>query len=108
MTPGFIARNPKYCLTQDPRKTWVVIKAMKAYDKSRDNTCEYCGRKGNADVHHVKDISHHPELAAEKSNMICLCRKPQCHLIIGHMGDFKGINPNVREVCLFANPKGSE
>ncbi len=83
------------------RDSYKYRKAMKAYKAAHPN-CEYCGRSKKVDVHHVIPVSVDPSLADKEENMISLCRKPNCHLIVGHMGNYKNYNKNVRETCLVA------
>lgn len=45
------------------------------------DTCEQCGRHlewKEAEIHHILPVSMAPELAQEKSNLMCLCH--QCHV----------------------------
>lgn len=72
--------------------------AMKEYIKEHPN-CEFCGRNKKVDVHHKKPVSFAPELAADKNNMITLCRKPQCHLVVGHLGNYKNYNKHIDLIC---------
>ena len=62
-------------------------------------TCAACGTDEHCEVHHVKPFSYYPELELEESNFMTLCRKPghNCHLRIGHSGDWKSWNPHARE-----------
>ncbi len=50
--------------------------------------CEWCGRDKHVEVHHNEPVSVAPEKAADPDNFTSLCRKPPCHQIIGHNGDF--------------------
>jgi len=60
--------------------------------------CAGCGRKKNLEVHHIEDFSTAPEKELDENNLITLCgRGIDCHFVIGHLGDFKSINPTVRE-----------
>ena len=62
-------------------------------------TCEACGFGGDKDdlleVHHVLDFRLFPEKELDSTNLITLC--PRCHLVFGHLGDWKAFNPCVRE-----------
>jgi len=93
-----IVRNPTL-LTKHIRRTYAYHKAIRKFRKTH-KTCAWCGRSGKVDVHHIEPVAVAPELAAVESNMIMLCRKPQCHLVIGHDGDFRNrYVSNVRELC---------
>ena len=94
---GFIARNPKYAIT-NVRDLPAVRKAMNEYHADNPN-CAWCDRATDVDTHHVKPVQRFPDLAADKNNMISLCRQPQCHCVVGHHGDFTTINMQVRECC---------
>lgn len=74
-------------------------KSMKEY--AEENTeCAWCGRNKKLEVHHILPVSVAPERAADKDNMIMLCRKPPCHQVIGHCGDFgRSFVENVKEIC---------
>jgi 5-methylcytosine-specific restriction protein A len=52
-------------------------------------------------VHHIRPFHTHPELELEPSNLITLCesgrRGVHCHLLFGHLGSFRRVNPMVHE-----------
>lgn len=59
--------------------------------------CSCCGRTGNLIVHHIRPFHLFPELELERSNLQVLCegRTFNCHLWVGHLGDFQsGWNPD--------------
>ena len=58
--------------------------------------CQCCGRKRGPEVHHIKDFSTHPGLELATNNLITLCRK-RCHIMIGHLLNWKSINPEVEK-----------
>jgi 5-methylcytosine-specific restriction endonuclease McrA len=45
-------------------------------------------------VHHKKPFHLHPELELDPANLVTLCMTSsnECHLRIGHSGDFKAYN----------------
>jgi 5-methylcytosine-specific restriction endonuclease McrA len=60
--------------------------------------CACCGRTTKLEVHHIKDFSTYPELELDGDNLITLCRNgTQCHLAIGHLGDWKRANSYVAD-----------
>ena len=82
----FVFRNKQFTVKK-ARHAYKTHKAMQKY--RADNTqCAWCGRSNKLDVHHKIPVSVAPELAGEYSNMMMLCRKPQCHLQIGHNGNY--------------------
>lgn len=108
----FAWRNPSY-VTRQARSAWATHKAMEAYKRGHPY-CEYCGRHERLEVHHVVPVSVAPALAADKKNLMVLCRKPPCHQMVGHDGDFGGRyveNPKEliaarRVVKVMANDRG--
>ena len=65
--------------------------------------CECCGGKEKLNVHHRKPFHLFPELELEPTNLITLCMDPakDCHIKLGHGGNFKAYNPNVDEDVAF-------
>lgn len=69
--------------------------------------CALCGSNKKIEVHHIKPFHLHPDLELDPTNLITLCESGSngviCHLLFGHLGNFKSINPNVVEdVALWA------
>lgn len=58
--------------------------------------CAACGRSKKIEVHHIKPVHKYPELELDPSNLISLCDDP-CHLIFGHLFDYKSWNIKVKE-----------
>lgn len=96
----YLVRNPAE-LTRGVRRLSTVRKAMREFREDPANDqCAWCGRKARLEVHHIFPVSVYPWLAADKANMMMLCRKPPCHQVIGHNGDFRSrFVENVEEVC---------
>ena len=63
--------------------------------------CEVCEGNENLNVHHIKPFHLHPELELEPTNLITLCECEKhginCHLLIGHLGNFHNINVHILE-----------
>jgi len=61
--------------------------------------CAACGSTTNVNVHHKKPFHLFPELELEPTNLITLCMDgdKDCHIKLGHGGNFKAYNPNVVE-----------
>lgn len=61
--------------------------------------CECCDRKATIlkplQLHHKKPFHIYPELECDLNNVITLCG--DCHLLIGHLMNFKSFNESVRE-----------
>jgi formate dehydrogenase assembly factor FdhD len=65
----------------------------------KNNVCAVCGGDKKLEVHHKKPFHLHPELELEPSNLVTLCealnKGLNCHLLIGHLGNYKNMNPDV-------------
>jgi len=61
--------------------------------------CAVCGLKTKVEVHHIIDFSTAPDLELNPDNLTTLCENKKygihCHLAIGHLGNFRRINPSV-------------
>lgn len=96
------------------RQAETVAQAMRADEQPRSShwpakraewlrahpTCAACGGAEGLQVHHILPVSWPGgrELELSDSNLITLCtaKGHNCHLWIGHLGDFKSRNPDVR------------
>lgn len=60
--------------------------------------CEACGAITNLNVHHIEPFYQNPEMELDPSNLITLCETPSrnCHFNIGHGGNWKMWNCDVR------------
>jgi 5-methylcytosine-specific restriction endonuclease McrA len=72
-------------------------KIRKEHLKKQPN-CTACGGNKALEVHHIKPFNSNPELELNPNNLITLCEAKNngvnCHLLFGHLGNFKSINPN--------------
>jgi len=61
--------------------------------------CQVCGGSDKLEVHHIKPFNEHPELELASFNLVSLCesKKPGliCHLAVGHLGNYRDVNPDV-------------
>jgi 5-methylcytosine-specific restriction protein A len=53
--------------------------------------CAACGKDKKLEVHHIKPVHKYPDLELDPSNLMTLCADP-CHLVFGHLMDFKSWN----------------
>ena len=60
-------------------------------------SCAACGSTKKLNVHHKKPFHLFPDLELDLNNLITLCMDKECHIKIGHGGDFKDYNPQVTE-----------
>ena len=95
----FLWRNRGATLRLGPRDTAAYKRAMAAY-LAVHPVCQFCGKPGGkVEVHHVIPVSVDPTKAADVTNMVTLHRKPDCHMVVGHLGNFRDYNSNVARVC---------
>jgi len=71
--------------------------------------CALCGGSVTLDVHHIRPFHLHPELELDTANLITLCESKKgganCHLLFGHLGNFKSFNVTVVTDSAFWNTK---
>jgi hypothetical protein len=74
--------------------------------------CAVCGGDTKLEVHHKQTFSSHPELELDANNLITLCEAKRyginCHLLIGHCGNYRWSNPDVVEDANCWNKKIKE
>lgn len=74
---------------------------VRAEHLKKNSICAVCGGNKKLEVHHIIPFHLAPELELEPSNLITLCEVKQfginCHLLIGHLGAYKAINPSCVE-----------
>jgi hypothetical protein len=63
--------------------------------------CAICESTTNLEVHHIKPFHLNPELELDVNNLITLCESKKygitCHLLVGHLGNYKFSNPDCRK-----------
>jgi len=75
-------------------KTWRKTRAKHLKKFPR---CRVCGRTTNLSVHHIIPFYLAPDLEEVERNLITLCERPKvlnCHLILGHLGNYRKTNPS--------------
>ena len=79
-------------------KQWPKVR--KEYLKKHPK-CFICLGIKKLNVHHIKPFHKQPELELNPTNFITLCENNKgginCHLFVGHLGNFKSWNENVIE-----------
>lgn len=75
---------------------WISVR--KAF-LEKNGKCAVCGGNKQLEVHHKKPFHQNPELELDTNNLITLCESKNngvtCHLLYGHLGNYKSINVNV-------------
>ena len=85
---------------------WSVARKehLKKYPK-----CAVCGGTKKCEVHHVLVYHLFPELELDPKNLITLCESKKyginCHLLMGHFGNYKRMNYNVDEDAMLWNKR---
>lgn len=68
---------------------------------SANPVCAVCGGKSKLQVHHKIPFHLSPELELDQNNLITLCTRKKkginCHLLIGHLGNFRKVNNDCEE-----------
>lgn len=88
----------KATITQKRSSKWASVRKKFLLT---NNTCAACGGKKALEVHHKQPFHKNPELELKETNFVTLCESKEngvnCHLLFGHLGNFKSINVNVDE-----------
>ena len=96
----------KASLTCTRSSKWPTVRK---YHLKANPVCAVCGGKDKIEVHHIKPFHEYPELELEPTNLISLCESKSfgivCHLLVGHLGSYKKINPDVLEDAKTWNEK---
>lgn len=66
--------------------------------------CALCGSKKKLEVHHKVPFHIASQLELDPNNLITLCEsktwgKLNCHLLFGHLGNYKSFNAEVQSDC---------
>lgn len=97
---NLLNREPTLSVPRDPG--WREIRNAFLIDNG--SICAVCGKVKNLNVHHIIPVHVDKTLELETSNLIVLCENKtpmNCHLGIGHLGNFKAYNPHVKEDAVF-------
>lgn len=79
--------------TRSPK--WQTVRKNHLKNNSR---CAACGSTKDLEVHHIVPVHQDKTQELDPSNLITLCSK-QCHLIFGHLMNFKSWNKDVVNDC---------
>jgi hypothetical protein len=69
---------------------WYVIRYQHLI---KQNFCQACGTKKHLQVHHIVPFGVDPSKELDENNLITLCRS--CHLVFGHLMDWRSWNTEV-------------
>lgn len=76
------------------------IRAAMTERLETDPKCVWCGDPATT-AHHVRPVHVAPELAADKENLVSVCR--QCHLQVFHAGDWRKVVEGLAEAMAAGN-----
>ena len=69
---------------------------------SKHSHCAYCDTSTGLVVHHIIPYHIDPTEELNTNNLITLCESNNnCHLKHGHLGNWKGFNPQICNECKF-------
>ena len=75
-------------------------KVRKEYLKNH-TYCIVCGSSTKLEVHHIVPFHIAPEKELDVTNLMTLCENKKyginCHLLMGHLGNYRRCNENVRD-----------
>jgi hypothetical protein len=76
----------------------------------KDNPyCAVCGSKKKVEVHHLIPFNYAPDLELDENNRMSLCENKKyginCHLLIGHLGNYKRFNYSIKVDAMTWNQK---
>ncbi len=62
--------------------------------------CAICLSKKKVEVHHIIPFHYAPDQELELDNLVSLCENKKyginCHLLVGHLGNYRRINLNCK------------
>lgn len=71
----------------------------------KNNTkCAACGSTKDLEVHHIVPVHIDSSKELDMDNLITLCAE-SCHILFGHLMDFKSHNPSVIDDCIIISNK---
>jgi len=87
----------KPAVLRSPR--WHAVEKQHLKDEP---VCQWCGGVDRLQVHHITPFHLAKALELDPWNLITLCEDggdSNCHLIHGHLGNWRNFNPSVRAQC---------
>ena len=72
-------------------------KTVRKLHLEREGCCQACNKISKLEVHHIIPVHKDRTLELDPSNLITLCDR--CHLVFGHLSDYKSWNIDVVTDC---------
>lgn len=81
-------------------------KAVRRAHLEKEGWCRFCGSRSDLEVHHIEPYHLVPWKELDPQNLITLCESLNynCHLQVGHFGDWRGYNRDVRQMAQAKQP----
>jgi len=93
---SLISLKNKFSLKNQRSSKWTEIRQDHLI---LNNVCACCGCTSHLEVHHITPFYVDKSLELDKNNLITLCDNAStgnnCHLLVGHLGDWKRYNKNI-------------
>lgn len=75
----------------------------------KEPKCQVCGLSKKLEVHHIIPFHVAPHLELEPRNLVTLCENKKyginCHLLIGHLGNYQKLNTDFHTDAVVWNAK---
>ena len=78
----------------DRSSSWSKVRSKHL---QKENFCQCCGKKRELEVHHITTYNVDETIELDENNLITLCSK--CHLLFGHLMDYRSWNTQVVSDC---------
>ena len=88
----FFSKNIRFA-TRSPK--WHTVRKNHLISNP---VCAACGRSKKLEVHHIVPVHVEPSKELDTDNLMTVCADP-CHIVFGHLMDFKSWNIDVNEDC---------
>lgn len=86
---NFFSREVRFAV-RSPE--WKEVRELHLKEQKK---CQACGKKTSLEVHHIIPVHIDKTLELDPSNLFTLCSR--CHLVFGHLSDYKSWNINVEK-----------
>lgn len=91
-----LARDPGVAAGQQRSSNWPAF----LREHLRGKVCCVCGATDGLTLHHVVPVSVDASRELDPTNVVPICddsSTKRCHIMIGHLGDWRRWNPDVRQ-----------
>lgn len=90
------------------RRSSKWAKVRKSF-KAENPICAVCGSRKKVEIHHKVPFHIAPDLELSTDNLISLCENRKygvnCHLLVGHLGNYRRVNVVVEYDVMVWNKK---